>query len=146
MSDEQIDKALQKASMDAWVKERTQKYILEADGKTPKAVPLMEWAEWFGTADRHVADDIVGEYRVSTVFLGLDSGWTLHGPPVLWETMIFHTTHKDVEGVPCAQIATTTDKVCHDGEWQERYTSHEDAIAGHQVAVAQALAWGKEKP
>lgn len=63
------------------------RYIL--DGKTPKpAETLMEWAKWFETADRHVAVDMVGDFRVSTIFLGLDFCFG-SGEPLLFETMVF---------------------------------------------------------
>lgn len=65
---------------------RTDKYILE--GKTP--IPcenLLEWAAWFSNADRKVANTNIGEYQISTVFLGMNHGW--EGKPILFETMIF---------------------------------------------------------
>ena len=48
-----------------------------------------EWAKWFGTADRRVANDVMGGVRVSTVFLGIDHNHTLSGPPLLFETLVF---------------------------------------------------------
>jgi len=69
----------------------TDKYILQ--DKTP--VPcndLMEWARWFETADRHVAQDRIGEVRISTVFLGLNHRFA-PGAPLLFETMIFGGSH-----------------------------------------------------
>jgi|GEM_PF-2918870 hypothetical protein len=64
---------------------------------------------------RHVvAKAEVAEWEVSTVFLRLDHAYD-GGPPVLWETMIFGP---DMEN-PC---------------W--RYTSHADAVAGHERATA----------
>lgn len=54
------------------------------------------------------------DVRVSTVFLGLDHAWN-SSIPVLWETMIFG-------GI-------------HDQAYQERYSSHEDALDGHQKAI-----------
>jgi hypothetical protein len=64
-------------------------YILE--GSTPVLTTDMAMFErWFATADRHVAWTKLGEdIVVSTVFLGLDHDWTGHGPPILFETMIF---------------------------------------------------------
>ena len=56
------------------------------------AVPcrdLMEWAHWFETANRHVAQTEVGPMLVSTVFLGLDHNFRDTGPPLLFETMVF---------------------------------------------------------
>lgn len=48
----------------------TNKYIL--DGKSVKPASLMEWANWFETADRRVAKDTIGDVDISTVFLGVD--------------------------------------------------------------------------
>ena len=88
------------------------KYILE--GKIP--VPcgdLMTWAQWFETADRHVANDIIGKSTISTVFLGLNHAFG-RGRLLLFETMIFDGKH--------------------DG-YQDRYTTWEEAEIGHQRAV-----------
>jgi hypothetical protein len=55
----------------------------------PKPVSdLIEWGRWFETAERHVANDVIGDVRVSTVFLGLDHNFG-GGRPLLFETMIF---------------------------------------------------------
>ena len=39
--------------------------------------------------DRTVAKSTIGNYLVSTVFLGLDHQWEDDGPPLLFETMVF---------------------------------------------------------
>lgn len=90
----------------------TDKYILE--GKTPKPATLMEWAKWFEKADRHVAQDIIGDIRISTVFLGLDHSFG-GGPPLLFETMIF--------GGPHDQYQTRA------STWDEAERHHADALA-----------------
>ena len=73
---------------------------------------LLEWAQWFETAERHVADDLIEGYRVSTVFLGMDHSFAPgDGPPVLFETMIF------------APVG--------DHEAMDRYCTWEEAEAGH---------------
>lgn len=66
----------------------------------------------------------VDGYEVSTVFLGLDHqhGYPETGTPILWETMIFGDGP-----VPCASG--------DDHEYQERYTSADDARAGHDRTV-----------
>ena len=90
-------------------------YIL--DGKTAKSASLMEWAQWFEAADRHVAKTIVNdEVNVSTVFLGLDHSFG-SGPPLLFETMIFGGEHD---------------------QYQERFETWEQAEDGHKIAVALA--------
>jgi hypothetical protein len=63
-------------------------WILNEQGE-PVQVGLMTWARWLETGKQQVADDQVGETRVSTVFLGLDHNYTGVGFPVLWETMCF---------------------------------------------------------
>lgn len=90
-------------------------YIL--DGHNPRPAELFEWAGWFETHDRHVDETHVGAARVSTVFLGLDHRFGTSGPPLLFETMIF--------GGP------------HDG-YQQRYSTWDEAQAGHAAAVALA--------
>ena len=82
------------------------------DGE-PVEAELLEWAAWFETDERIIAKDMIGEVRVSTVFLGLDHSFG-SGPPVLWETMIFGGEHD---------------------QYQERYTSGVDAENGHLRAV-----------
>lgn len=92
-------------------------YVL--DGKTPKPVGgLEDWARWMQTGDRHVAQDLVGDVRISTVFLGLDHSH-VGGDPLLFETMIF--------GGP------------HDGH-QTRASTWDEAEAQHAEAVAMARA------
>ena len=91
------------------------KYILDGH----KAVPcddVFEWGRWFEKANRRVAEEVRGEIRVSTVFLGLDHSFG-SGPPLLFETMIFGM--KDI--------------------YQERYSTWEEAEDGHKRACAIAF-------
>lgn len=73
-------------------------YILE--GREPKAINtdsfagLMKWGQFMQHGERRVAADLLcGGVSVSTVFLGLDHGFSLFNTrghrPVLFETMIF---------------------------------------------------------
>ena len=87
-------------------------YILE--NKIPKACSLLEWGRWFEKAERHVAKDTIKGVDVSTVFLGLDHNY-FGGPPLLFETMIFGGEHDD---------------------YQERYTTWDEALLGHGRALA----------
>ncbi len=91
-------------------------YVL--DGKTPRPVDsAVEWANAFERDSRIVAKSkLPGDVRVSTVFLGLDHSWD-GGPPLLFETMIFGGAHND---------------------YQERYSTWEEAEKGHAEAVALA--------
>lgn len=89
------------------------RYKLDENGNAVEVKDLMEWANWLETANRSIGKDVVGDVRVSTVFLGLDYSFS-GGVPVLWETMVF--------GGPL------------DGE-EERYTSKEDALKGHAAML-----------
>jgi hypothetical protein len=93
-------------------------YIL--DGHIPIPVHLMTWGEWMQTHDRKVAYDEVGGYRISTVFLGMDHSFG-GGPPLLFETMVF-------PGESWGEV------------YCERYSTWEQAEAGHAAALAEYTA------
>jgi len=85
-------------------------YILE--GKSPKPVSLLTWAQWYETADRQIKHDTVGEIVISTLFIGLNRNWNQDGPPLLFETMVFGGEF--------------------DGELH-RYSTYGEAEAGHDT-------------
>lgn len=94
-------------------------YILDDDNHIVK-VDVMTWGKWFENNRRRIGyTEITSEIQVSTVFLGIDHRFGGDGPPVLFETMIF--------GGPL-----------NDEQW--RYSSYDDAEAGHAVAVKKARA------
>jgi hypothetical protein len=66
----------------------TGRYILI--GQTPVPEPdQLAWAAWMGEhAGCRVAEDQIGPYWISTVFLGVDYQLR-EGPPLLFETMVF---------------------------------------------------------
>lgn len=66
------------------------KYILDAQGRPVLETNLKHWAAWMEQPDHlRVAEEFIGEIRVSTVFLGLDYNLSTKGAPVLWETKVF---------------------------------------------------------
>ncbi len=97
-------------------------YILDNNNK-PVPAEMFVAAKWMEDHPNRkiVKQEDVGDIHVSTVFLGLDHAmfWDKDKTPVLWETMIFGGTH--------------------DQEYQQRYTSYEDALEGHKVAVEIAI-------
>jgi hypothetical protein len=100
----------------------TGRYIL--DGKTP--VPcddLMEWARWLETADRHVAKTTVGQFWISTVFLGLDHRMGDDGPPLLFETMVFDRWTEEGRRGGEADFG-----FARDATWDEAAASHASAV------------------
>ena len=90
------------------------KFVLDDQGNPVLEPDLMKWSKWFEQSEKRVlARDDLGNIRVSTVFLGLDHSFG-SGPPLLWETMIFGGKHDD---------------------YQKRYSTRDEALAGHRHAV-----------
>lgn len=92
-------------------------YILKR-GRPVKAKSIKHYHYWsLNSKYKNVKQEHIGDVFISTVFLGLDHAfpWDEDQTPVLWETMIFGGEH--------------------DQSYQERYTSYEDALEGHQTAL-----------
>jgi len=89
-------------------------YKLDENNKPVKAIDVHDYLKWSdGGIIKTVAKDHIDTVFVSTVFLGLNHSWNSE-IPVLWETMIFGGEHD---------------------QYQERYTSHKDALEGHEKAL-----------
>jgi len=85
------------------------------EGKTVVGVDdVLEWGKFFEGKSRVVGKTKVGKASISTVFLGLNHSWEPDEKPLWFETMIF--------GGPLDQ-------------WQERYTTWDEAEAGHKKLV-----------
>jgi hypothetical protein len=90
------------------------KYILNADHSLRQTDDLEEWAQAFEGAERCVArTEAAPGIIVSTVFLGIDHSFG-HGVPLVFETMIFRNGQ---------------------GDEMWRYSTWEEAEAGHEAAV-----------
>ena len=98
-------------------------YVL--DGTEPRQVGMMEWAQEFDLANRRVAETLLGRVRISTVFLGLDHSYSLEGPPLIFETLVF--------GGPL------------DGEML-RCSTWEEAEAAHEAIVVMVKGAGGGRP
>lgn len=69
---------------------------------------------------KRVAEDTIGPYWVSTVWIGIDMGFMRGGPPIIFETMVFaHTTTDSKLGPPT--------------DYCDRYATEEQALAGHEA-------------
>lgn len=96
----------------------------------PVPCSLEEWA----TKRRGLADDFrvkltdIDGWTVSTVFLGLDHRFTFNNEslPILFETMIFSPSHGD--------------------QFQYRYSTWEEASAGHDLAASLLKDWLDKAP
>lgn len=94
-------------------------YILNADKTVVSTNNFEEWVSWFEKpSNRSVSKTKIGEFIVSTVFLGIDHGfWKSSSKPVLFETMIYK--EKDRSFL----------------DYQKRYSSYEEALNGHKNAI-----------
>lgn len=93
-------------------------YLL--DGRRPvPCLDLNAWSIGFETLDRTIARTDIGNYQVSTVFLGIDHNFGFSGTtaPILFETMVFEGEEAD-------------------DHLQLRYETWEQAEAGHAQVVA----------
>jgi hypothetical protein len=80
---------------------------------------LHEWGRFLETPEKIVKQEDVGDYWVSTVFLGIDHNFARphNGEPILFESMIF----KDADS--------------GQDSWQERYCTYQEALDGHNDIV-----------
>jgi hypothetical protein len=97
---------------------RETKYILD-NNKNPVPEPdVIKWVHSMEPSARRVQENTVNGYWISTVFLGLDHQHG-DGPPLVFETMAFPQ--------------------CDDGklreDYCERYSTWDEAVAGHNRAV-----------
>jgi hypothetical protein len=94
-------------------------YLLK--DRVPVKCSLEEWATWErdlgrGEANqRRVAQDDIGDYKVSTVFLGLDHQLSPEGPPEIFETMVFH------KATAFEELAQTRCATWEEAEFQHEY-------------------------
>lgn len=80
---------------------------------------LNEWGRFLETPQKIVKQEDVGEYWVSTVFLGIDHnfGRPYHDKPILFETMIFQG------------------KETGNDRWTQRYCTYQEALESHNAIV-----------
>lgn len=95
----------------------TDRYIL-VNGEPVVCNDILVWGKWFqNSPDMRVKQEEIGQFKISTVFLGMDHNWG-DGPPLLFETMIFGGGESDLN------------------EWQDRCGTLDAAKAMHARAVA----------
>lgn len=96
-------------------------YIL-VDRRVVECADLIQWAKWMELSRKddsfRVGQTDIGEYWVSTVFLGLDHNYSNTGPPVLFETMVFSSKGE-----------------YNSDERMQRYCTYEEAERGHNRLV-----------
>ena len=97
---------------------RSMNYILKPDHTVEPCDDMLEWARSMNLTNRRVAATDVGEYWISTVFLGIDHNYTPDGPPLLFETMV--------------------KKNGNFLDYRVRYVTWDEAVEGHKLACMMA--------
>lgn len=114
--------------------------IMEKDGTLRETDDIHEWARWFEEADRHIGNDYIGPFHISTVCLGI---WTVSNDVnddrmCLFETMVFGD--KALIKALGDRSPENTNSIfglfLGDNEFQRRYTTLEEARAGHAETVS----------
>jgi hypothetical protein len=118
-------------------------YILNEAGEPVPASDTATWGRFMESGERQLANDLVGDIRVSTVFLGIDHGYGFlrhlpdGGPvaPVLWETMVFGAPEPSVifgkDHLIARDLGSRFDALS-----QRRYRSRDEALQGHAEVLA----------
>ena len=118
-------------------------YILDEKGEV-KEVDLYTWAEWLEdpSTNRRLAHTRVGDYNVSTVFMGLDHNFGGGSKkPILWETMIFENELTVEFMEPLGKEIRYHKTLERDDFGFARYSSKEDALQGHEHNVQELEKW-----
>ena len=93
---------------------------MKLEGREIVPCTRREWSEFWGSKDRIIKQETVGDCWVSTVFLGINHGWS--GKDLWFETMVFETGKdgkRDMGGI-----------------YQDRCSTYDEAEAMHAKAVA----------
>lgn len=105
---------------------KNDKYILNEKGEPVEEPDLLTWGKWFEDSreKRRIARTNIGDYLVSTVFLGLDHSFG-GDVPILFETMVF----KENDG---------TERGHHElNDYGGRYFTREEALKAHKEICEQ---------
>lgn len=111
-------------------------YLLNEDKSAREVTNVLEWAKEFEESNRAVKQEQVGDWFVSTMFLGLDMGFR-EKIPLIFETMIFD------ENKPITYTIGGKDYEGHKDIYQERYSTYDEALKSHELLV-QSIRDGKE--
>lgn len=112
--------------------------------RIPVKATSAEFMEWSSDIENKIVQQtVIGDYRVSTVFLGLDHSFNpMATAPLIFETMIFKEegfgkrTLTDILNEVKSSPSEDENEFEH---YQERYFTWEEAEKGHHRACAQVL-------
>lgn len=75
---------------------------------------------------KRVRHDYIGDFMISTAWMGIDHSFGSEGPILIFETMIF-------------AVDSYTGGIEDFDHYQKRYTTEEEAKAGHEEAIQVVL-------
>lgn len=97
---------------------------------------MWEWAESLERDEQVLFQNYVGQFFISTIFLGLDHGWG--GAPVLFETMV--SDHRNLRPEQKTIKQRRVKSV-----WQWRCTTYQEIWSmhweGHAAAIEEQTKW-----
>lgn len=106
-------------------------YYIPDEEWNPVPADCQTWSYWFGTKDHHLAEDTLThgalEATISTVFLGIGLGHPSTRQP-LYETMVYIN-------IPAVFEGEVLDDHTFVDNSQRRYSTKEEALAGHMAAI-----------
>ena len=103
------------------------KYILDENHNPVPVEDLVAWGRWYERGENRIVrqDDVEG-YMVSTIFLALDHNFAMSGPPILFETMVFHD-------------GATLDYQTRCSTWEQALDMHEAAVEHVQALIGERI-------
>lgn len=117
-------------------------YILDDNGNPVKCNNVLTFAMWLekSGSQRVVGQHTVGDYFISTVFLGLDHNFSDTGPPILYETMAFSSELQEKEflGKKIKMMLEITDVDESEENSQWRFSTKKEAKEWHYKVVKAA--------
>lgn len=104
----------------------------DRDGKT---IDLITWSELHSNMEyRVVEQSIIGDYLVSTVWLGIDHSFG-DGPLKIFETMIFKKDDDEMQDLYCVRYSTDLDAVTGHAEAIEYAKGLDDGRASESIPI-----------
>lgn len=108
-------------------------YILDENHQPVVCYDMLVWGRFLeDEGKRRVASTETEFHWVSTVFLGIDHNFTMKGPPILFETMVFERQETILK-------VFGKDKFVHEEMDCDRWATWDEAKAGHAKMVMQVI-------
>ncbi len=88
---------------------------------------------------KSIGYDLIGDFLVSTAWLGANHNFSDDSDPLIFETMIFESGGPTTAPHPVPHPPTATSSPWQFDNYQTRYATEEEAIVGHAEAIKTVL-------